>query len=167
MTGHRMITNTLIIEAAGDTAALWSADCDSNAGYNDEIIVAVRRAIDGLDPDEAEIVRMYHLQGMTYPQISALIGCPPRRLVNRHRTARKKLRLRLHRMLAGRYHVPARLRLDCPLCDHPRAIEIDDLIRAKREDDTWRKTMRILKIDFDIAVIRPQILITHRKYHMI
>ncbi len=167
MTGHRMITRNWIIESAGDPSAVWSADAERGAGYNDEIIAAVRWAIDGLEPDEAEFVRMYYLRGMTYPQISALIGCPPRRLVNRHRSARKKIRLRLHKMLAGRYNVPVRIRLECPLCDHPREAEIDDLIRAKSEHDTWRKAIRILRMSFDIADIKPQTLMTHRKYHMI
>lgn len=166
MTGHRVITRHWIIESAGDLSALWPGGCDTG-GYNGEIIAAVTRAIDSLDPDEAEFVRMYYLRGMSYLQIAALVDCPPRRLVNRHRSAQKKLRVRLHRMLAGRYHIPARLRLDCPLCHHPRAAEIDDLIRAKTERDTWKIIIDILKMDYAIPDVKPQTLITHRKYHML
>ncbi len=167
MTGHRMITRHWIIESAGEASRVWFAEGEPGSDYSDDIIAAVTRAIDCLEADEAEFVRMYYLQGMTCPQISAIVGCPPRRLVNRHRSALRKLRLRLHRMLAGRYNIPARLQTDCPLCNHPRAVEIDELIRAKHPHNTWRETMRILRRDYEVADIRPQMLITHRKYHMI
>jgi hypothetical protein len=166
MTGHRITTLPWIIESAGDTSALWPAE-SIGPGYNDEIIAAVNRAIDSLDPDEADFVCMYYLRGMTYVQIARLVGCLPRRLESKHRIVRKKLEMSLRRMLGGRFNIPARIPLDCPLCDHPRRCEIDDLIRAKTERDTWKRTIRILKIDFAIPDVSPQMLITHGKYHML
>ncbi len=166
MTGHRMTTLPWIIESAGDASAVWPAE-SIRSGYNDEIIAAVTRAIDSLDPDEADFVRMYYLQGMTYMEIAKLAGCLPRRLESRHRTARKKLEIRLHHLLGGRYNIPAPIPFDCPLCDHPQRCRIDDLIGAKTERDTWKRTIKILKIDFAIPNISPQMLITHRKYHML
>jgi len=167
MTEHRIVRRHWIIETAAADAAVWLPASERNAGYNDEIIAAVRWAIDGLEPDEAEFVRMFYLRGMSYPQISALTAWPRRLQMSRHRTALKKLRLRLYKMLGGRYNVPIQLRLDCPLCDHPRIAEIDALIRTKRESETWRTIIKTLKTKFTIENVRPQILMTHRKYHIL
>lgn len=167
MSGRRVVTRNWIVELGRDPLSGCRTDCRPSSGYNEEIIAAVHWAIDGLGSDEREFVRMYYLRGMNYSQISnstgGKIGC----LARIHRSARKKLRLRIHKMLAGRYHIPARLKFDCPLCDHPCAEEIADLLRSKSDHETWRRIIGILKTRFHMSDITPRMLITHREYHML
>ena len=163
----RIVARNWIIDLGRDPAAVWHPDYDKVTDYNDEIIAAVRWAIDRLDPGEAEFVRMYYFQGMSYQLIGTLTGNEPRSLMKIHRSAKRKLRQRLCRILAGRYNVPVRLEPACPLCDHARAEEIDALIRSKSQRETWRTTIEVLKRSYAIRNITPQILLTHREYHML
>jgi hypothetical protein len=167
MSNRRVIARDWIVELGRDPLMGWHGNYERTAEYNEEIIAAVRWAIDGLERNEGEFVRMYYLQGMSYSQISNTTGDGVPCLARTHRSVKKKLRLRIHKVLAGRYHVPARLRFDCPLCDHRRTEEIDDLLRSKAEHETWRRTIRILKMRFRMTDITPGMLITHREYHML
>ncbi len=54
----------------------------------------VREAIDALGPDEREVVRLQHLQGMSHPEIAARLGIPVGTVKSRS--------FRAHRQLAGR-----------------------------------------------------------------
>lgn len=167
MSNRRVVARNWIVELGRDPLSGWWGDYERTADYNEEIIAAVRWAIDGLQPDEQEFVRMYYLQGMTYSQISNSTGGRISHFARIHSSARKKLRLRIHKMLGGRYRVPARLKFDCPLCNHPLADEIDDHLRSKADHETWRRTIGILKAHFHISDITPRMLITHREYHML
>jgi RNA polymerase sigma factor (sigma-70 family) len=51
----------------------------------------VRRAIDDLDPDEAAIVRLQHLDGMTHAQIAEKLGIPLGTVKSRSHRAHQKL----------------------------------------------------------------------------
>lgn len=167
MSRRRVVARNWIIQLGRDPSRGWHTDVEQTTCYNEEIIAAVRWAIDGLEPDEREFVRMYFLQGMNYADISARTGNRVQSLARMHCSARKKLRLRIHKMLAGRYNIPARLKFDCPLCEHPRAEEIDALLRSKAENETWRQTINILRTRFRMGGITPHMLISHRQYHML
>jgi RNA polymerase sigma-70 factor, ECF subfamily len=52
----------------------------------------VQRLLDGLDPGEARIVRMYHLEGCSYQEISAVVGIPQNSIGPILSRARGKLR---------------------------------------------------------------------------
>jgi RNA polymerase sigma factor (sigma-70 family) len=51
----------------------------------------VRRAIDELPPDEAAIVRMQHLDGMTHSEVAEKLGIPPGTVKSRSHRAHQKL----------------------------------------------------------------------------
>jgi RNA polymerase sigma factor (sigma-70 family) len=53
----------------------------------------VRRALDALDPDDAELVRLQHFDGLTHAQIAARLGVPMGTVKSRS--------FRVHRRLAG------------------------------------------------------------------
>ncbi len=52
----------------------------------------VERLIDGLDRKEADIIRMYHLEGRTYDEISSQVGMPANSIGPTLSRARQKLR---------------------------------------------------------------------------
>ena len=51
----------------------------------------VRRAIDQLAPDEADIIRLHHLDGMTHTQISERLGVAIGTVKSRSHRAHAKL----------------------------------------------------------------------------
>jgi len=52
----------------------------------------VERLLEGLLDDEARIVRLYHLEGLTYQEISATVGIPENSVGPTLTRAREKLR---------------------------------------------------------------------------
>jgi RNA polymerase sigma-70 factor (ECF subfamily) len=52
----------------------------------------VQRLLDELDGAEAEVVRMYHLEGKTYQEISSLVGIPENSIGPTLSRARQKMR---------------------------------------------------------------------------
>lgn len=60
-----------------------------------EAVWQVRRAIDTLSSDEAAIVRLQHLDGMTHIQIAKRLGIPVGTVKSRSRRAHRRLAARL------------------------------------------------------------------------
>jgi len=60
-----------------------------------EAVWHVRRAIDTLASDEAEIVRLHHLDGLTYPHIAEKLGVALGTVKSRSHRAHRKLATRL------------------------------------------------------------------------
>jgi RNA polymerase sigma-70 factor (ECF subfamily) len=52
----------------------------------------VQRMLDELDGSEAEVVRMYHLEGKSYQEISSLVGIPENSVGPTLSRARQKMR---------------------------------------------------------------------------
>lgn len=52
----------------------------------------VKRLLEGLDDEEAEIVRLYHLEGKSYQQISLAVGMPENSIGPALSRAREKMR---------------------------------------------------------------------------
>lgn len=65
--------------------------------------VEVRDAIDRLDPDLAEIVRLLHWDGLTLAEAARVLGQPATTVASRYRRAREQL----HATLAGPDLLPA------------------------------------------------------------
>jgi RNA polymerase sigma-70 factor (ECF subfamily) len=72
-----------------------SALAEAEAGDNPEARIGdreeVERLLDELDTDEAEIVRMYHLDGKSYHEISTELGVPENSLGPMLSRARRKM----------------------------------------------------------------------------
>ncbi len=134
--------------------------------YNEAIIAQVNDVVDSLDPDEADFIRRFYLQGMPYRVISELTGRADYRLEAVHSRALKKLRNRLSGFLSDRFQINIETEADCPLCSHSQTEPINRLIRAKPKEETWKKIINILKTKYQIKIGTPQIIIGHVKYHI-
>jgi RNA polymerase sigma factor (sigma-70 family) len=55
----------------------------------------VRRAVDGLPPEERDVVRMQHLEGLTHTEIAQRLGVPPGTVKSRSFRAHRHLAARL------------------------------------------------------------------------
>lgn len=134
--------------------------------YNEVIIAQVNDVIDSLDSDEADFMRRFYLQGMTYLVISDLTGRAVYRLEALHSRALKKFRNRLGDFLSDSFEIKIEIDSRCPLCDHPHHQEINSLIQSKPKEETWKKIITTLKIKYQLKIGTPQILIGHAKYHI-
>ena len=61
----------------------------------------VRRAIDALPPDEREVVRLQHLEGLTHTEIAEQLGIPPGTVKSRSHRAHQRLAVALERLAGG------------------------------------------------------------------
>jgi len=58
----------------------------------------VQRLLEGLSPTEAQVVRLYHLEGNSYQQISVTVGVPENSIGPILSRARNRMRNRVHTM---------------------------------------------------------------------
>ena len=61
----------------------------------------VRRAVDTLAPDEREVVRLSHLEGLTHPEIAERLGIPIGTVKSRSYRAHRQLAARLGHLREG------------------------------------------------------------------
>ncbi len=74
--------------AAADELALVSAEAERRVSDRDE----VERLLAELDGAEAKVVRMYHLEGKSYQEISSAVGLPENSVGPTLSRARRKMR---------------------------------------------------------------------------
>ena len=74
------------------TDAEQAADDSSQAVQRIQDQDEVRRLMEGLDGKEADVIRMYHLEGRSYDEISSHVGMPTNSIGPTLTRARQKLR---------------------------------------------------------------------------
>ena len=166
MSGRRIIYQNWIVALGFDPAQNWYQSVKSPE-TNKKLIRAVNEVLVLLDKPEADFIRCFYFQGMTYRTISNLTGRAIYRLETLHQQALEKLRRYLKDQLKSYITEESQIKSACPLCCHGRREEIDRLIASKGERETWRRIIRQLKTEFNIEITTPQRLIGHLKYHMI
>jgi len=165
MSRGRIVYQDWIVGLGRDPSLTWQEAAQSGKTYNREAIIAVNQALNGLTEEEAAFIRLFYYQGKGYTEISQISGRATYRLETLHRSALKKLRLRLATFVAGQ--TTPQSDLNCPLCNHPARDEIGKLLLSKTESETWRRIIRVLRDEFGIVIKTPQRLKSHRKYHML
>ena len=134
--------------------------------YNMEIIAAVTGAMDRLDTDEAAFIRLHYMQGLTCREIGEMTGREIHRLEAQHDRAVRRLRTGVCELLGGKYGIRAEHNMKCPLCAHPAREAINQLIKAKKDTETWKRIYRVLRDEYGLKIATPQTFIGHKKYHM-
>jgi DNA invertase Pin-like site-specific DNA recombinase len=127
---------------------------------------AVRSAIRKLAGPQREFIERYYFQGQKYSAIAKALGINRSKLERLHKNALRKLRKELAVFVRMEYGLSPETEPDCPICLSSERPEIDRLISQKREFETWRKIIRILKTDYQIIIKTPQILISHKEFHV-
>lgn len=163
---YRIVYRNWIVAVGFNPPPGWEEQMQASNEASLEIINGVTRVLETLSPAERDFVRLYYMQGMTYRQTAHVMNRNIRRLPSLNTRIRKKLTLRLARELGRKYFLPEPQFPDCPLCNHPRADDINDIIRSRKESDTWRPIIRILRDRYDLPNICPRRLMGHSKYHM-
>lgn len=90
-TRDRRLTTGLRLQAADADRSLGGAAPDDAAGHGEDL-EAMRRAIASMPPPDQEIISLRHHAGLSFPQISDLLGSPMGTVLARHHRALAKLR---------------------------------------------------------------------------
>jgi len=133
---------------------------------NVRIIDAVRSALKRLSSAEREFIELYYFRGCSLREIAAILHKRATRMPGLHRRALNKLKRELASFVREEFGIDTATGMNCLLCNSPHRMEIDRLILAKPERETWKRIIRILKNEFNIEITTPQILIGHLKYHI-
>ena len=167
MSRRKIIYQNWIVDigfAPGRTAFILFEDNSSEP--NLEIVAAVRDAIERLTPLEKEFVERFYFHGQSYLKIADDLGKRPRRVEGLHRRAINKLKKSLAEFVREKFGVETTVDADCAICSSPFREEIDAMINAKKDEETWKNIIGILDERYGIKIKSPQALIGHKKYHV-
>ncbi len=131
-----------------------------------QVVAAVRKALEKLEPFEQDFIESYYFQGKTYREIANIQNRRISRIEGLHRRSLAKLKKQLARFVKERFDIDAEIGMDCIICSSDHKVKIDKLIRAKKKQETWKNIIKILKEKYQIQVKTPQVLIGHQKYHL-
>jgi len=145
-------------------SGIW--DGKASSPRQERIRQAVRGELKKLAFHEREFVELYWFQGRSLNEIAALLGKKPYKLECLNKRIRRKLRSLLADFVNSEFGLRIAEDDRCPLCSHPEKDRIDNLLKSKKPEDTFRRIIQILKTDFGIRVSTPQVIIGHLKYHI-
>ena len=132
----------------------------------DEGLVAeVNRAINTLTEIEQDFIHLYYFSGRTLMQIARKCNTSYSRVGYLHNRIIRKLRKELAAFVRNRFDLIVSVDETCPICRSCHKEQINDLIRKKGKEETWRRIIGILKSKYGIIIKTPQTLIGHQKYH--
>jgi len=131
-----------------------------------ELEEEVEKALEKLDKTEEEFIRYFYFDCKSYEQISELMGKTKDRLERIHSTALEKLKFSLRNFVSERYKIKIPPEKKCVICSHPEKEKLEELIKAKKKEETWKSILRTFKENFDLEIKAPQVLINHQKKHM-
>lgn len=132
-----------------------------------ELEEKVEAALDKLEAQEKEFIRYFYYDCQSYDQISEIMNKTKDRLERIHKSALEKLKFSLKGFVSQRYRIKISPGKKCLICSHPEKEKLEELIRAKKKEETWKKVLLIFKEKFNLEVKTPQILINHQKRHML
>lgn len=133
----------------------------------EEIILMVSEAIKRLPPMERQFVECFYFECKSYREISVILNKDIRKLERIHNQALIKLKMLLSDYVKARFKFNIPKETACIICKSPFRQELDKLIQAKKEKETYKSLIRIFKQKYGLNIKTPQVIIGHKKKHMI
>jgi hypothetical protein len=134
---------------------------------DDSINREVRKAIAKLSPEENQFVQLFYFEFKSYREISSRLNKKVHKLERIHQRALGKLRILLADFVSKRFGLEVPQNTDCVICRSPFKSQLEKLIRNKRKGETHSRLIRIFKEKYGIQIKTPQVIIGHKKKHMI
>ncbi len=135
--------------------------------FREETNLKVREAVERLSSLERQFVEYFYFEDKSYREISVLLNKSIHRLERIHHRASGKLKMLLSNYVKTRFKLNLPEQTDCIICKSPFRQELDKLIQAKKEKETYKSLIRIFKKKYGLKIKTPQIIIGHKKKHMI
>ena len=140
---------------------------DDEDPFREETNLKVREAVERLSPLERQFVEYFYFEDKSYREISVLLNKSIHRLESIHHRALGKLKMLLSDYVKTRFKLNIPEETECIICKSPFRQELDKLIRAKKEEETYKSLIRIFKGKYGLKIKTPQVIIGHKKKHMV
>ncbi|MGB7060784.1 MAG: hypothetical protein WBF13_00340 [Candidatus Zixiibacteriota bacterium] len=127
----------------------------------------VRAAVEKLLPTEKQFVELFYFQVRSYQEIAGIMKKKTHKLERLHERALGKLRILLTDFVKEQFELEIPQETACVICSSPFRGELDELIKSKKEEETYSRLIRIFKQKYGIDVKTPQVIIGHKKKHMV
>jgi hypothetical protein len=124
---------------------------------------AVRGALQRLSSTEREVVVRFHFCSKSCAEISAVLKIPEFRIYSILQEARRKLKEILTPFVQKRYGIPGETD-NCRICRSENRTAIENLLKTKTKEETWKKVLRKLRTEFRIRA-NAQSLARHQREH--
>jgi hypothetical protein len=127
----------------------------------------VRRAVEKLSDDERIFIEKYYFEFKSYQEIAGILKKRIYKLERIHRRALDKMHSLLSDFVKEHFKLEVSQKSDCLICSSPFRQELDELIKNKKKEETYRRLIRIFKQEYGLDVKTPQVIIGHQRKHMI
>ncbi|UCB53178.1 MAG: sigma-70 family RNA polymerase sigma factor [Candidatus Zixiibacteriota bacterium] len=127
----------------------------------------VRSAVEKLLPREKQFVELFHFQFRSYQEIARIMKKKTHKLERLHQRALGKLRILLANFVKEQFKFELPQKTDCIICNSPFRGEMDELIKGKKDEETYARLIKTFRQKYGINVRTPQTIIGHRRKHMV
>ncbi len=127
----------------------------------------VRKALERLSFEEKRFIQLFYFEFRSYQQIAGILKRKVYKLERIHRRSLDKLKILLAGFVKKQFKIKVPEETDCIICKSPFKRELEKLIRNKKEEETYSRLMRVFKQKYGIDVKTPQVIIGHRRKHMV
>ena len=154
-------------EEIEEKAVAELSDEDKSQVVDEETSQEVREAVEKLTPLERQFIEYFYFQCMSYKEISLILNKTIRKLERIHNRALGKLKMLLSDYVKTRFKLSIPEETDCMICKSPFRRELDKLIKAKKKEETYKSLMRVFKEKYGLDIRTPQVIIGHKRKHMV
>jgi RNA polymerase sigma factor (sigma-70 family) len=144
-----------------------SVDSEEDRKRQESINREVRKAVQKLRPLERQFVELFYFDFRSYQQIAGIMKKKIYKLERLHQRALGKLRIVLSYFVKEQFKLEPLQKTDCVICNSPFRKELDELIRSKKDEETYARLIKTFRQKYGINVKTPQTIIGHRRKHMI
>lgn len=130
----------------------------------ERVSTAVKAALNKLPAGAQYLIRRYHFDGASIPEIAEEQGVSPEIAGKRHRRALLRLQGLLAAFVEKEFGLTS-LATRCVICASPKRNQIDELLARHINGDRYQKEMREIKNRFGITITSVMTIIGHRMYH--
>jgi RNA polymerase sigma factor (sigma-70 family) len=127
----------------------------------------VREAVEKLTPLEKQFIEYFYFECKSYQGISKILNKKIRKLERIHHRALTKLKMLLSDYVKTRFKLSIPEDTNCIICKSHFRQELDKLIKAKKEKETYKSLMRVFREKYGLEIKTPQVIIGHKRKHMV
>ncbi len=140
---------------------------DEKDSSREETNRKVKEAVERLSPLERQFIKYFYYECRSYQDISEILNKETHKLERIHHRALGKLKILLSDYVKTRFRLSLPEETDCMICNSPFRQELNRLIKAKKEEETYRSLIRIFRGKYGLNIKSPQVIIGHKRKHMI
>jgi len=127
----------------------------------------VRKAVQKLSPTERMFVELFYFEFRSYREIAGIMKKKTYKLERLHQRALGKLRIVLSDFVKEQFKFELPQKTDCLICNSRFREELDELIRSKKDEETYARLIKTFRQKYGIKVKTPQTIIGHERKHMV